>query len=107
MTMPASETSRLPAPDIASPATPASKWQREYRAFQQLLPQLRQTHLGQYVVIHDGRVVDVGADDLSLALRFFTQHGNVPIQIGLVTDQPEPLVRIPHYRELPSPRGAG
>jgi hypothetical protein len=55
------------------------------------------------VVIHEGRVVDTGQDDLALALRFFSEHGNVPIHVGLVTDAPEPVTRIPHYREqLPS-----
>jgi hypothetical protein len=48
-------------------------------------------------------VVDSGQDDLALALRFFAEHGNVPIHVGLVTDEPEPVTRIPHYRErLPS-----
>jgi hypothetical protein len=35
-------------------------------------------------------------------LRFFSQHGNVPVHIGLVTDGPGEAARIPHYRQLGS-----
>jgi hypothetical protein len=50
-------------------------------------------------VVHNGLVDDSGPDDIALALKFFAQHGNVPIHIGLVTDRPEAAVRIPHYRQ--------
>jgi hypothetical protein len=89
------------SPPVLPPlAAPKGKWEREYQAFQRLLPQLLCTHRGKYVVLHEGQVVDSGDDDLVLALRFFAGHGNVPIHVGLVTDQPEPAIRIPHYREL-------
>jgi hypothetical protein len=78
--------------------TPEDKWQHEFEAFQRLLPDLLHTHLGQYVVIHNGQVVDSGPDDLALALRFFAQHGKVPIHIGRVTREPATPARIPHYR---------
>ena len=97
-----SETATLPAPAVDWRPVVRSKWAREFEAFQRLLPQLLQTHRGEYVVIHEGRVVDSGQDDLALALRFFAEHGNVPIHVGLVTDQPEPVARIPHYRERPA-----
>jgi hypothetical protein len=93
----------LPAPTI-SPASANGKWQREYEAFARLKPQLLTSHAGQYVVIHDGEVVASGDDEVALALQFFAQHGNVPVHIGLVTPHPEPVARIPHYREL-NPRG--
>ena len=38
------------------------------------------------VVIHAGRVGDSGHDDLALALRFFAEHGDGPIHVGLVDD---------------------
>jgi hypothetical protein len=44
------------------------------------------------VVIHAGRVGDSGRDDLALALRFFAEHGNVPIHVGLVDNT--------HFRTL-------
>jgi hypothetical protein len=93
----------LPAPQIDVSPVPTSKWRREYDAFQYLRPQLLQTHQGQYVVIHNGQVVDSGTDEVALALRFFAQYGNVSPHIGLVSTEPEPIVRIPHYRELRKP----
>jgi hypothetical protein len=96
------ENITLSAPQITIPPSPANKWQREHEAFQRLLPNLLHTHLGQYVVIHDGQVVDSGPDDLTLAMRFFTQHGNVSVHIGLVITEAETPVRIPHYRIIPA-----
>ena len=98
-TMSTAETITLPAPTIDWRPAVRDKWVCEFEAFQRLLPQLLETHRGKYVVIHAGRVVDSGEDDLTLALRFFAEHGNVPIHIGLVADEPEPVARIPHYRE--------
>jgi hypothetical protein len=92
------ETVALAAPQIMVPPAPENKWRREFEAFQRLRPDLLRAHLGQYVVIHNGQVVDSGPDDLALALRFFAQHGKVSVHIGLVTTEPEAPVRIPHYR---------
>jgi hypothetical protein len=93
-------TPTMPAPAIA-PLPTNGKWQREYDAFLRLRPQLLATHAGQYVVIHDGQVVAAGSDDVALALEFFTRRGNIPVHIGLVTQDHEPTARIPHYREIP------
>lgn len=87
----------LPAPSLDR-STADGKWQREYQAFLRLKAPLLATHAGQYVVVHDGAVVDSGPDDVALALRFFSQHGNVPVHIGHVTAGPEAAARIPHYR---------
>jgi hypothetical protein len=100
-----SETATLPAPAIEMATVANNKWAREFEAFQRLLPQLLAAHRGKYVVIHEGHVVDAGDDDLALALRFFSRHGNVPIHVGLVTEQPEPIVHIPHYRMLEASEG--
>jgi hypothetical protein len=101
-----SETALLPAPSIDWRPAVRDKWASEFEAFQRLLPQLLETHRGEYVVIHEGLVVDSGQDDLALALRFFEQHGNVPIHVGLVSDEPEPVIRIPHYRERSASGGS-
>src|SRR5437867_12885026 len=97
--MSASETTTLPAPIIDPTPSPPNKWQSEYEAFQKMRPDLLNSYRGQYVVIHNGGVVDSGPNDLALALRFFAQHGNVPVHIGFVASAPEPPIRIPHYRE--------
>ena len=96
-----SETATLPAPAVDWRLAVRNKWSREFEAFQQLLPQLLKPHRGEYVVIHEGRVVDSGQDDLALARRFFAENGNVPIHVGLVTDEPESVTRIPHHHEHP------
>ena len=88
----------LPAPDL-------SKGEREYQAFLRLLPELLATHRGQYVAVHEGRVVDADADDIALVRRVHGRIGYVPIHVGLVTDRP-PTVRIPHYREYKRQEGA-
>jgi hypothetical protein len=92
------ETATFPAPQLVIPPPPQNKWQREFDSFQRLRPDLLRTHLGQYVLIHDGQLADSGPDDLALALRFFAKHGKVPVHIELVTAEPEVPVRIPHYR---------
>ena len=97
-TMNDSASLTLPAPALDRTAA-NDKWLREYQAFLQLKPQLLATHSGQFVVVHNGQVVDSGPDEVALALRFFRQHGNVPIHIGLLTAAPESAARIPHYRQ--------
>lgn len=82
--------------DVTPP--PLSKGEREYRAFQRLLPQLLPTHRGQYVAVHEEQVVDSDADDVALILRVHARYGYVPIHVGLVTDAPPPPIRAPHYR---------
>jgi hypothetical protein len=96
----------LPAPTIDPAMTALSKWEREFRAFRRLLPQLLQTHRGQYVAVHDGQVVGSGSDKLALALRVFAQVGNVPIHVGLVTEEAEPVVRSGLRRVLSPSEGA-
>jgi len=82
-----------------SPPPPLPKGEREYRAFLRLLPGLLPTHAGQYVAIHEEKVVDAGPDDLELVRRVHERIGYVPIHVGLVAD-PRPLARMPRYREI-------
>jgi hypothetical protein len=91
-------------PPVIDLAPRLSKADREYAAFQRLLPQLRRTHLGQYVAIHDEQVVDSDANDIALILRVHACHGYVPIHVERVTESPPPPARAPYYREV-LPRG--
>ena len=97
-----SETITQPTPIMDPPLLPQTKWEREYQAFQRLLPQLLATHRGQYVAIHNELVVDSGDDKLALALRVLAKIGSVSIHVGLVTEEPAPLVRSGVRRELQS-----
>jgi len=90
----------LPAPALGTSAMPRTKWEREYRTFCRLLPQLLTSHNGQYVAIHDAQVVDSSDDRMALALRVLHRIGNVPIHIGLVTQRPEPVSRSGVRREV-------
>jgi len=94
----------IPTSELQSLQPPLSKADREYRAFLRLLPTLLPTYRGLYVAIHEEQVVGSGDNELELVDRTFDKVGYVPIYVGLVTDQPPPLVRIPHYRIIPEAR---
>src|SRR5262245_57977642 len=80
------------------PAPPEDKFRKEQHAFRRLLPELLRTHRDLYVAIHEGRVVESGADKLEVADRAYARFGYVPILVTLVTDQPLPVIRIPSPR---------
>jgi hypothetical protein len=94
------ETTILPAPVVNPTLLPRSKWEREYQAFLRLLPELLTTHRGKYVAVHEERVVDCGDDPIALIKQVHARHGYVPIHVDLVTEQPPPLARIPHFRTI-------
>ncbi len=93
-----SQLETLPAPVVPSP--PENKWRAEQQAFRRLLPELLKTHRGQYVAIHEGRVVEAGVDKLAVAGKAYERIGYVPIYVSLVTDQPQPVSRVPSPRLL-------
>jgi len=67
---------------------------REKCAFIGLLPSLVATHLGQYVAVHDGKVVDADPSQRALVGRFFERFGDeASVYIGFVG--PPPAVRVP------------
>ena len=82
-----SEPVTFPAPVLDFPPPPRNKWEREYRAFLQMLPELLKTHRGKYVAVHDGRVVGVDDDKIELALT------------GVRQDRLCPRLRRPSRRE--------
>jgi hypothetical protein len=88
----------LPAPVLPSP--PEDKFRSEQRAFHEHLPELLRTHRDQYVAIHEGQVVESGADQIEVAERAYARFGYIPILVTLVTDRPRPVVRMPSPRLL-------
>ena len=94
-----SEPTTVPAMTVELTAPPQTKWEREYRAFKQQLPELLKTHRGNYVAFHEGRLVDSGDDELALASRVWAEYSYHPIHIGRVTELP-PLVRMPSFRAI-------
>ncbi len=91
----------LPAPDLS--AARDDKWRREQGAFRQLLPELLRTHLGEYVAIHEGRMVESGADKIDVARRAYERFGYIPIFISRVIAGPPEPARIPSSRRLDGP----
>lgn len=90
----------LPSPTVDLNPPPSDKWESELQAFTRLLPQLLPTHRGQFVAVHEGRVVETGADKLDVAMRAYGRFGYVPIYVGLVSERPLPPERLPHRREV-------
>ena len=61
------------------------------------MPELRQTHYGQYVAIHDGKVVASGSERVPVAMEAYSRVGYVPLYLGHVTDEPpRPLESLRH-----------
>lgn len=77
-----------------SPPPPPTKFDRECAAFRRMLPDLLRTHRGQYVAVHDGRVVGSGADQIAVARAAYAAFGPVEILVRLVTDEPPRVARI-------------
>src|SRR4051794_17373403 len=99
--MPDQVNTAVPAPPTFDwPPPPRTKWEREYRAFLRLLPQLLKTDRGVYVAVHDEQVIDRDADEMALITRVLARVGNVDIHVGLVTDAPAPVYRSGVVRDL-------
>jgi hypothetical protein len=80
---------------LKPPAARDGKWEREYRAFLKLRASLMPTFGGKFVAVHDGQVVGSGDDQIAVALGAYSKCGYVPIYVGLVSDEPQPSVRVP------------
>jgi len=95
------EVDILPAPDARSLPGPNAKWEREYREFLRLKPSLLAKFRGCFVAVHDGKVVESGEDQTTVALRAYAKYGYVPIYVGFVSDEPAPCLRLPSPRIYP------
>jgi len=69
-------------------------------SYWRLLPTLVSQYRDQYVAIHEGQVVASGTNQVELALRVYRQFGYVPIYVGLVSDEPWRMFRLPSPRVL-------
>lgn len=89
-------------PDLSLPVGNGQDdaWRREQRAFAAPLTSLLATHRDQYVVVHGGQVIGSGPDLVQVALDAYRRVGYVPAYVDLVTDRPQPPVRIPSFRVL-------
>ena len=93
----------IDAPSIEPPYSGRDQhWQREYSAFNRLLPELLRSHRGKFVAIHNGAVVAAADTFKDAALEAYKTVGYVPLHVGLVSEKPLPPARIPTPRIGPS-----
>ena len=95
---PMSDATIHDAPDLSTVLAKDDPWRRDQRAFAAMLPSLLATHRGQYVAVHDGKVVVSGADKVEVALEAYLRVGYGPLYVGLVTLEPRQPVRMPYFR---------
>ncbi len=87
-------TDIIAAPEFLPTPVPLSKWMQEYHALHQMVPTLPANYAGKYVAVHEGKIVDSGDDQVTVALRAYSRHGYVPIYVGLVSPPTRPILRI-------------
>ena len=105
-TQEAMEPPVIPAANVPRLAfVPDKEWQRERLAFYRMLPELLRAHRGRYVAVLGGAVVGTGDDFLQVAQEAYAQHGHVPIYVGLVSEPPARLVRLPSSRAADPDKG--
>ncbi len=93
------ETDVMDPPDL-KPLPPTTKFERERRAFARLKPELLDQYRGQYVAIHEEKVVGRGDDHLAVTMEAYRKFGYVAIYVDLITDEPQRPVRVPSIRVL-------
>ncbi len=95
-----SDVIEYPAPDLSLSIRKEDAWERERRAFWELLPSLRAAYEGHFVAIRDGKVVASGPDEVAVALDAYSRLGYGPLYVGQVSSSPPMVVRIPTPRFL-------
>jgi hypothetical protein len=100
------ESITQPAIEVHLPPSQRTKWEREFQAFQRLVPELLKTLRGKYVAIHEEKVVESGNDPIALIKDVHARYGYVAIHVGHVTDEPEPIFRSGVIRDQRSWGGA-
>ena len=64
------------------------KLETEQQAYEQMYPKLKKKYLGQFVAIHNKKLVDTGQDFEGLFLRVQNRFGDMPVFICQVTELP-------------------
>jgi hypothetical protein len=72
----------------------------EYDVFLRMLPEWLLQYRGRYVAVHEGAIVAVGDTEVeTLNLAYARQPGAL-VLVRKVTDQPEPIERLPSFRPV-------
>jgi hypothetical protein len=74
-----------------------AKLDAEIAAYERLHPELRQKYCGQWIAVHEQKLVDHDSDRTALYRRVRAQYGRTAVLIRQVTEQPsgEIWVRTP------------
>ena len=65
-----------------------AKIHTETEALWAMYPQLLEQYTGQYVAVHEGKVVDSGTDLETLYQRVHERYGDTPVLLAKVTPKP-------------------
>jgi len=65
------------------------KIDREMEAYRAMHAELKRRFLGEYVAIHNGKLIDHDTDRRALSRRVRQKYGNVAVLITPVEDKPE------------------
>ncbi len=66
-----------------------AKLDAEIATYEMMYPELRQKHLGQWVAVHEQKLVDHDSDRAALYKRVRATYGRTAILIRQVTEQPD------------------
>src|SRR5262249_19295773 len=69
-------------------------------AFRRMLPDLLAEQRGRYVALHQGAVLAVGDREIANLNLAYTRQPTALVLVRKVTDQPEPIERLPLFRPL-------
>lgn len=87
--------------DVHSGSAPRTRVEREFneqeQAFQQIPPLLLEPYRGQFVVCHDGTVLDSDVDLYTLTNRFFARHGDMPVYITRIGGEVDEVIDTPFF----------
>ena len=85
----------------AFPSRPTHpKLAAEHDAFEAMLPELMRQHAGRFVAVEGGKVVAVGDSEVGVLTAVYRANPTGHPLVRLVTDQPQPLPRLPSLRQL-------
>lgn len=73
----------------------------EFDAFERTLPDLMARYAGKYIALHAGEVVAVDNTRTDALTAAHQQEPGRLVYVRLVTDQPQPIERIPSFRAVP------
>lgn len=90
-----------PRPRVFTPRPTNPTLADEHDAFERMLPELMKQHAGKYVALHGGAVVAVADTEVGALNDAYRLRPGVLVLVRRVTDQPQPIERLPSYRPVP------